>query len=140
MAERKFKIMSHTADIGIVAGGGDMKTAFENAAKGMFSIITDRRKVRSVIRREAAVSAPDREMLLVAWLNELVYLFDTRRFLGKRFEITELTDTSLKATIYGEDIDPSRHEIRIGIKAVTYHMLRVSEAAGRWQVRVIFDI
>ncbi len=75
--EKEFEILEHTADVGIVAYGSDMKQAFANAAKGLFSIITELDDVEETGHRDIALTAPDRESLLVAWLNELIYLFDT---------------------------------------------------------------
>ena len=136
---KDFEIIEHTADIGIRAYGTDMAAAFENAARAMFSLMTDLDKVREVVHRDVHVSAPDREILLVEWLNELVFLFDTEQILFKRFDIHNLTDTELKARCYGEKVDKSRHEIKIGIKSATYHMLKV-EHNSRYQVQVLLDI
>jgi SHS2 domain-containing protein len=134
-----FKVIDHTADVGILAYGKDLKQAFANAARGMFSLITELKTVRGVLQREIAVNAANQESLLVAWLNELIYLFDTDNFLGKRFEITELDNTHLKAEVYGEKVDRSRHHLKIGIKATTYHMLQIKQNNG-YQIQVLFDI
>jgi SHS2 domain-containing protein len=136
---KSYSILNHTADTGIVAYGTDLKQAFANAAKGMFSLITDLRKISERTSKTISLTATDREMLLVSWLNELIYLFDTEQMLFKRFEITELTDTILKARAYGEKANPGRHTMKIGIKSTTYHMLQVSHNDG-FQARVIFDI
>ena len=82
------------------------------------------------------------EALLVAWLNELVYLFDVEGMVFKSFQIQEMDDTHLKALCYGEQLDTERHRLGIGPKAATYHMLEVRkepEAEG-WRARVILDI
>ena len=79
------------------------------------------------------------ESLLVAWLNELIYLFDVDNFLLKRFDISRLTETELKARAYGEKVDTSRHNLKLGIKAATYHMLKVENGKTN-MVQVIFDI
>ena len=134
-----FKVLDHTADVGIIAYGVDLKQAFANAARGMFSLITELKNVRELLQEEITVTAADAESLLVVWLNELIYLFDTENFLGKNFKITELDDTHLKARLYGEKVDRSRHHLKMGIKATTYHMLQIKHNKG-YQVRVIFDI
>ena len=136
---KNFRIIDHTADIGVTAYGTDVKQAFANAAKGMFSLITDLRKVRETTFKDILVTATDRETLLVAWLNELIYLFDVENLLCKKFNIIELGDTQLKAKVYGEKVDNTRHLIKIGIKSTTYHMLQVKHDDG-YEVRVIFDI
>jgi SHS2 domain-containing protein len=136
---KKFELIDHTADIGIAAYGADLKEAFANAAYALFSLMVDLDDVRECLCREARVTADNREDLLVEWLNELIYIFDVDNLLLKRFEITRLTDKSLRADCFGEKIDPQRHRIKMGIKAATYHMLRVEEGNG-WRAQVLLDI
>ena len=116
-----------------------MKEAFANAARGMFSLIVEPGSVCETAYRDVVVTAPDGEGLLVAWLNELIYLFDAESLLFSRFEIGEITDTRLRARVYGEPVDGSRHRLKMGIKAATYHMLEVARDDGS-KVQVLFDI
>ena len=136
---KKFDIVEHTADTGIVAYGADMREAFANAAYGMFSLMADLEQVREETSRYIEAEAGDRESLVVSWLNELLYMFDVERIVFNRFDVLELTNTRLKADAYGEKVNASRHDLRSGVKAATYHMLKVSEDRGRWRIRVIFD-
>ena len=137
--EKDFEIVNHTADVGIIAHGADIKQAFANAAKGLFSLITELDNVQEVLHRDIEVTATDKESLLVEWLNELIYLFDVENIVFKRFDITELSDTQLKARSYGEKVDSSKHILKTGVKAATYHMLKVDKANG-CKVQVLFDI
>jgi len=137
---KKFDVVEHTADTGIVAYGADMREAFANAAYGMFSLMADLEQVREETSRYIEAEAGDRESLVVSWLNELLYMFDVERIVFKRFDVLELTNTRLKADAYGEKVNASRHDLRSGVKAATYHMLKVSEDRGRWRIRVIFDV
>ena len=140
MAKRKdFEILNHTADVGIIAYGADLKQAFANAAKGLFSLITDLGKVKEVLHRDTELTATDEESLLVEWLNELIYQFDTEGLIFKRFDISRLDNTRLKARGYGEKVDRSRHRLKMGVKAATYHMLKVDKGDG-CRVQVLFDI
>jgi len=136
--EKEFEILEHTADVGIIAYGSNIKEAFASAAKGMSSLIAEPDDVREVEHRDIDIKAADRESLLVAWLNELIYLFDVENMLFKRFDITRLSETHLKAKAYGEKADSSRHAIKTGIKAATYHMLKIEKDGS--SVRVLFDI
>ena len=135
---RRFRLIEHTADTGLIACGKTLSEAFANAAYGMFSIIADLRKVREVETRIVEVKEGDAESLLFEWLNSLLYFFDAEMLLLKRFDITEFNGRKLKALCSGEKYDPSRHEIKIGVKSATYHMLRVDKEKNR--VQVIFDI
>ncbi|MBI4300948.1 MAG: archease [Chloroflexi bacterium] len=134
-----FEITDHTADIGLRAWGKDVRDAFVQAATGLFSIICDLDEVQERESREVSVSAEEREDLLVDWLSEMLYLFDAELLLLRRFDIKSLQDGKLTATVYGETAEPGRHHIKLGVKAVTYHQLRVEERDG-CQVEVIFDI
>jgi SHS2 domain-containing protein len=137
--KKDFEIIDHTADVGIIAYGADMKQAFANVARGLFSLITELDDVEEVIHRDAELTATDEESLLVEWLNELIYQFDTEGIIFKRFDIIELDNTRLKARGYGEKVDRSRHKLKIGVKAATYHMLKVERGDG-CKVQVLFDI
>ncbi len=135
---KDFEILSHTADIGIIAYGSDMTEAFSNAARGMFSLIAELESVGETERRDTQLTAPDRESLLVAWLNELIYLFDVENIIFKRFDINLVSETELQASSYGGKVD-HRHQPKMGIKAATYHMLKIEENNGI-KVQVLFDI
>ena len=134
---KDFELIDHTADVGIVAYGSNAKEAFANAARGMFSIITELDEIAEAEYRDIELTAPDQESLLVEWLNELIYLFDTKNILFKRFDISQLSDTQLKARAYGEKV--AKHKLKTGIKAATYHMLKVERNNG-CRVQALFDI
>ena len=134
----RFRLIDHTADTGLEAFGKNLPEAFANAAYGMFSIMTDLRRVRATESCEVEVRANDAEGLLFEWLNRLLYIFDVDLLLLKHFVIIEFNDTHLKAVCKGEKFDPSRHTIKIGVKSATYYLLEVNKADNR--VKVIFDI
>jgi SHS2 domain-containing protein len=137
--KKDFEILNHTADVGIIAYGGDMSQAFANAARALFSLITELDDMAEVLHRDVELTASDEESLLVEWLNELIYQFDTESIIFKRFDIIQLNSTHLKARSYGEKVDKSKHKIKIGVKAATYHMLKVDKGDG-CKVQVLFDI
>ncbi len=135
---RRFRLIEHTADTGLIASGRDLAEAFANAAVGMFGIITDLRSVREREARALEVQEADVEGLLFGWLNELLYVFDVDHLLFKRCAIEAFDGQRLKATCYGERYDPARHKLKIGIKSATYHMLKVDRLKN--EVQVIFDV
>jgi SHS2 domain-containing protein len=139
--KKDYELIDYTADVGIKATGKDLAQAFSHAAAGMFSLITDPQKIEEADWSDVEVSAPDRETLLVAWLNELIFLFETERWLFKRFHIKTLNENSLTARCYGEKIDKTRHELKREIKSATYHMLKIERLPGdEYQVQVLLDI
>lgn len=137
---KPFEIIDHTADIGIVAYGSDIKELFANAALGLFSLILDVDAIGEHDERTLELSAEDTDVLLVEWLNELIYIFDVEHTAFKRFEINELTGNTIKARCFGEKIDPQRQKIKREIKAATYHMLQIEKEDSTYKVQVIFDI
>ena len=137
--KKEFELIDHTADVGIIAYGASMNQAFANAARGLFSIITDLDGIEEALHRDIEITAPDQESLLVEWLNELIYLFDVENIIFNRFDITRLNNNYLEARIYGEKVDSSRHKLKTGVKAATYHMLKVEKNNG-YQAQVLFDI
>ena len=138
--KKDFEFIDHTADIGILAYGADMKQVFANAARGLFSIIANLDNVASTKKLDIRVTAPDREALLINWLNELIYLFEVKEMLFNRFDITTITDTNLKATGYGEKINLAKHELKTQVKAATYHMLKIEQNEDGYRAQVIFDV
>ncbi len=135
-----FEIIDHTADVAIAAYGADMKKAFANAALGMFSIMTDIKKVNQTAVRDVEVTADEMKVLLVSWLNELLFICEVEKILFKKFDISELDGTRLVAKCYGEKIDPKRHRIKTEIKAATYHMTQIEEKRDVIRIQVLFDI
>lgn len=135
---KRFRLIEHTADIGLIAYGRSLAEAFANAAYGLFSIIAELKTVKETESRQLELSEEDSEALLFEWLNRLIYLFDVDMLLLKRFEVADFDGRGLKAICYGEKYDPSRHQLKIGVKSATYHLLKVDKEKN--QVRVIFDV
>jgi SHS2 domain-containing protein len=140
MKPRGHEILEHPADVGISAHGETLQEAFEEAARGLMAVILDPATIHPTTARTVSVTASDHEQLLVRWLSEVLYLYDGRRFPCAEFSIHELGPTWLVATVRGEELDTSRHQTRLDVKAVTYHQLEVREAPGRAVVRVFLDI
>lgn len=138
--KKTFEIIDHTADIGIIAYGADIAELFSNAALALFSLITELESVEEKLRLNLEVNSEDRGSLLVEWLNELIYLFDAKHILFNRFDIESLTRNQLKATCYGESFDPMKHKIKMGVKAATYHMLKLDTNGDGCKAQIIFDI
>jgi len=140
---KKFEILEHTADIGIAAYGKTRKEVFINTAKGMFEIIAGENKnPKENFYDKIKLEADNLEGLLFAWLNELLYISETRLVILNKFHIKELSDFQIKAEVEGMKINPPSIKIEKEIKAVTYHLLEIKkdEESGLWRAQVIFDI
>ncbi len=140
---KEFEILEHTADIGIAAYGKNKREVFINAAKGMFEIIAGENKnLKDNFYDKIKLEADNLEGLLFAWLNELLYIGETRLVIRNKFQIRELSDYQIKAEVEGMKINQPGCKIEKEIKAVTYHRLEIKkdEESGLWRAQVIFDI
>ena len=130
----------HGADIGIRGTGPTREAAFEQAALALTAVLTDPAGVRAATPVEVACEAPDDELLLVDWLNALVFEMATRRMLFGAFAVT-IDGSRLRATAWGEKVDPGRHEPAVEVKGATYTALRVArQAGGDWIAQCVVDV
>lgn len=140
MMRPPYDVFEHTADVGLHAYGQTLPELFRNAAAGMESLMVAPEQVELKVNREVSVEGHDLVSLLVSWLNELIFLFDTEYLLLRQFEITNFTGTHLQATVSGEPYDSERHDLSSAIKAVTWHEASVESEAEGYKARIIFDI
>jgi len=140
MVKKAFEIIDHTADVGVIVYGVDIKQLFSNAALALFSLITEPESIGEQLQRHIEVVSEDIDSLLVEWLNELIYFFDGEHLLFNKFTIESLSSNQLKATCYGEEFNPLKHRIKMGVKAATYHMLRINKNDCGYEVQIIFDV
>ncbi|MGA2464578.1 MAG: archease [Thermodesulfobacteriota bacterium] len=137
---KRFEVLDHTADIGLIVYGEDLKTLFENAGEAFFHLITDLKKVRRRVEKRIEVKGEDLERLMVDWLSELLYLHDVENLLFKGFKVESVGEGGLKARVKGEPFQEGVHVIKTGVKAVTYHQIEVRKENGRWRAQIIFDL
>jgi tRNA nucleotidyltransferase (CCA-adding enzyme) len=130
----------HVADIGVRGSAPTLAEAFEQAALAMTAVIIDPAEVAETHAVEIAVSASDREMLLVEWLDALIYEMATLKMLFRRFRV-ELHDDALQAMAWGEPIDVARHQPGVEIKGATLTELRVwQDNKGIWHAQCVVDV
>jgi SHS2 domain-containing protein len=140
ISRKPYRLISHTGDLGMTVRGKDRIDLFEQAAWSFFDLLVDARKIEPEKAVEVSVEAPDREALMVAWLGELLVLFETQKIVLGKFEIKVLTDQTLKAVAWGAPFQWEKNRFKQAVKAVTYHQLRIWETTQGWRARVIFDI
>lgn len=125
--------------MGVRGIGPTREQAFEQAALAMTAVIADLAKVAAPEPVEIHCDAPDDELLLVDWLNALVYEMATRRMLFSRFAV-QIDGTRLTATAWGEPMDIARHQPAVEVKGATYTGLRVAQEDGRWIAQTVVDV
>jgi len=140
---KEFEILEHTADIGMAAYGKTKREIFINTAKGMFEIIAGETKdLKENFYDRIKLEAGNLEGLLFAWLNELLYISETKLVILNKFEIKDLSNNKIEAEVRGMKINRPGCKIEKEIKAVTYHRLEIKkdEVSGLWRAQIIFDI
>jgi tRNA nucleotidyltransferase (CCA-adding enzyme) len=121
--------------------GPTREAAFAEAARALTAAVADPDAVKPLQPVAIACAAPDDEVLLVDWLNAVVYEMATRRMLFSAFEVT-IADHALTATIRGEPIDIARHAPAVEVKGATFTELRVARdpASGQWTAQCVIDV
>lgn len=136
----RWEHFDHSADIGVRGVGPTKEAAFEQIAVALTATITDPAAVRPAVAVEIVCEAPTDELLVVDWLNALVYEMATRRMLFAVFTVT-LEDSRLTGTAWGEPVDVGRHAPAVEVKGATYTALRVAQDAdGAWVAECVVDV
>jgi SHS2 domain-containing protein len=131
---------AHDADVGIRGFGPSLEAAFEQAALALTHVITDAARITPRIAVEVRCEAPDSEILLIDWLNALVFEMATRTMLFGRFEV-RIEGARLYGTAWGEPVDLARHEPTVEIKGATYTALEVKrQGDGTWTAQCVVDV
>jgi SHS2 domain-containing protein len=130
----------HQADVGVRGLGATSEQAFEQAALALTAVITDPAEVAAKEMLQLSCMAPDVELLLVDWLNALIYEMATRSMLFSRFEV-HLEGNHLTAQAWGEALEVARHHPAVEIKGATYTALRVAQLPdGGWLAQCVVDV
>lgn len=141
MTKQRWEHFAHDADIGVRGVGPSKEAAFAEAARALTAATAD---PNAVERRESvtiACQAPDDEVLLVDWLNAVIYEMATRGMLFGAFDV-EITGGTLRATARGEPVDVARHDPAVEVKGATFTELRVAQDAesGAWTAQCVIDV
>jgi SHS2 domain-containing protein len=142
-----FEVLEHTADVGLVARGKNLSELFCNAGRGMFSLICDASAVQKKETVPIELRDETLDFLFFDWLDELLFLTSARRYVFCDFtaevnvgQPPSAVEFAVRGAAAGERMDRRRHDLRLEIKAVTYHELKVAKQGDIWTATVIFDV
>lgn len=135
-----FRLLEHTADMGIEARSGSREGVLEEMARGLTTLIFGDSPAVAKVNAKILVRAADPVELLVSWLNEVVYWSERDDLVPATFQIEFIGDCDLQGFIAGEPFDPERHTVERQVKAVTYHQACLEETADGWYARVYVDL
>jgi tRNA nucleotidyltransferase (CCA-adding enzyme) len=140
MVKNRWEHFPHGADIGVRGIGSSKEAAFAEAARALTAVVADPATVAARVKVTLSCAAPDDELLLVDWLNALVYEMATRNMLFSRFEVS-IRGHALEATAWGEALDVARHQPAVEVKGATLSSLSVyRDESGAWIAQCIVDV
>lgn len=136
----KWEHFSHGADIGVRGFGESVEQAFEQAALALSAIVADISTIAPSESIKVHCDAPDLELLLMSWLNAIIYEMAVRRMVFSEFRVV-ISELSLTAGLAGEKVDPERHQVAVEAKGATVTALRVGrDPDGQWLAQCVVDV
>jgi len=132
----KFKFLEHTADVKFQAFGKTLNECFENALLAMINS-QYKGKISEKKKQKIKVKGKDKEALLYNFLEEILFLIDTKSFIPSKAKV-KIKDNSLEAELIGDDI--KNYEISIDVKAVTYNSMFVKKQKDNFICQVVLDV
>jgi len=141
--EKEFEYLPHTADVIVVGYGKSLEEAFANAAKGVFNIITNIKKVEPKECREVVDEADDLEQALYKWIDDLSLYFDAEGMVFSEFSVKlERKNNKIKIVgkACGEKFNSEKHEHGTIVKAMTYAEMEIGKVDDCWRVKFVVDI
>ena len=140
MSAPRWEHFEHEADIGVRGYGDSVAEAFKQAALAFSSVITELDKIEPTTCLSVECEAPDYDVLLVDWLNELVYQMAIERMLFSTFNVV-ISGCYLEAEICGEKASQQKHQPAVEIKGATFTELKVYQNSnGEWVAQCIVDV
>ena len=128
------------ADVGVRAWGADRREAFAQAALAVLALGVAPAEVEEQEARDVRAQGASPEELLVAWVNECVYVHEIEGFAVHRVTVTALDAQVAHGTLHGEALDPGRHRLGTVVKGATHHRVSVVTTAASCEVRLIVDV
>ncbi len=135
-----FRSKDTTADIGLEVWASSLEELFEEAARGLFSLMYDTSKVGEKEEIVWETEGSDTEDLLVSMLNDIIYLHEVKKMLFRNIKVEKLSAHKVAFTLKGEKYSPSKHEILTEIKAATYHNIEIKKENGLYRTYIVFDV
>ncbi len=140
-ADSPFRVIEHTADVGLEVWGRDFEEFFMNCAAGFFHLIQkSAAPVGNVVSYTVTIEEKSPDMLFYGFLQELNYIHQSERFIFGSITIDSVSEKRISAVVYGETYNPNVHELILEIKAVTLHGLEAVKTRNGWRGKVLFDI
>ena len=139
VTDKQWEHFAHQADVGIRGKGSCLAEAFEQVAVALTAVVTPPAGITPEIPVSIECSAENSELLLINWLNAVIYEMATRQMVFGKFEV-KTDGLTLTGTAWGERINPDKHQPAVEVKAATYNQLSVKNENGRWTAQCVVDV
>lgn len=138
--DKGYRLLEHTADMGIEACAESCPKVLEEMAKGLTMMLFGESPVSASVITKVHLREENRVELMVAWLNEVLYWCEQNNLVPVASRIDALEEGELWATLSGEPFDQKRHHVERQVKAVTYYQACLEETSGVWSAKVYVDL
>ena len=135
-----YKLIDHTADMGMHVFGLTAKDLFQNAAMALMDQLVESAGLHARQDRQIIITGNDWPDLMINWLREILYLWVGKALLVHSIQIESIAENNLSAFVRVDPFSTQRHVLKTEIKAVTYHQAQVLDTGSQWEAKVIFDI
>ena len=126
-----YKYIKNETNIAIIGYGKNLEIAFEEGAKGLFSLMTDTTTVKPKIKIEIECKEEDDDNLYVQWLNSLIIESKIKKIIFTKFKVKKIKHSMLKATIYGDEYHPRKIKMKNNIKEAVHGISAVGKTKGK---------
>jgi SHS2 domain-containing protein len=134
---KKFEILEHRADLKIRVFGKTKEELFESAMIGMFKAANYQKEIKNQKSKiKIKIKSIDLPYLLVDFLNEVLYLVETKKLVFEEIEFKKFNESEIEAILVGRPLK----RMGVHIKGVTYHDLDIHQEKGKWQATILFDV
>lgn len=136
---KKWELFTHDADIGIRGLGNSLDEAFEMAGIAITAVVTDPNTIPTDVEVNLSINEADQDMLFFEWVNQIIYIMDTKKMLFSKFDI-QMNNNSLNAKLYGQEVAKINGDFAVEIKGATFTELKVAKENEQWVAQCVVDI
>jgi SHS2 domain-containing protein len=130
-----FQEIEHTADWELEVWAPEFSQLVVQAARGMYHLAGIKLTGDDLIEKKITIIKHDKEQLLVAFLNELLFYLEDENLGFDQFDFI-FRGKTLSARLFGSSV----HSLHKEIKAVTYHDLTISQNHLGFRAKIVFDV
>ena len=131
-----YQEIEHTADWELHVWAPDLISLLKTAALGMYALSQIKLAPAGKVEHDLSFEALDAEVLLVTFLDELLFLAEHQSLGFEGFDLAIDENYNLTAKLSGTRIADLKKEI----KAVTYHNLSIQQDSNGFRVVIVFDV